>query len=49
MHKKDREREENQKLECGRCIHYIGTNGYSNLKLEQATMGRGLWSSEEVW
>jgi hypothetical protein len=30
-------------------VLYLYVSKYSNLKLAEATMGRGLGSSEEVW
>jgi hypothetical protein len=45
MHRRNREREGNLKLECG-CGHCTGVN---NLNLIEATMGRRQESSEEVW
>jgi hypothetical protein len=45
---RNREREGNLKLECGLCAHCRGVN-IVILLLTEATMGRGLESSEEVW
>jgi hypothetical protein len=40
MHRRDRRREGNQKLECGCCAHYTGIE-YRNLKLAGGHHGRG--------
>jgi hypothetical protein len=44
VHGRDREKEGNQKLECSSHAYYIGASRVAN-----ATMGRGLGSSKEVW